>query len=63
MFRICLPGGRVIIVTWCHRELLLGEDSLTRKEMNLLDKMFVIIVVFVFVVVGVAVVVAAVVVG
>jgi hypothetical protein len=30
--RVCSPGGRVIIVTWCHRDLKEGEKGLTPKE-------------------------------
>jgi len=35
--RVCAPGGRVLIVTWCHRELMPGE-SLRPEEQNLLDR-------------------------
>lgn len=38
LFRVCTPGGRVIIVTWCHRDLEPGETSLTKKEIKLLRK-------------------------
>lgn len=38
LFRVANPGGKVIIVTWCHRDLLPGESSLTRKELKLLAK-------------------------
>jgi hypothetical protein len=32
--RVCAPGGRVILVTWCHRDLDLarGEKRLRRHE-------------------------------
>lgn len=36
--RLCAPGGRVIIVTWCHRDLLPGEASLRPEEQALLDR-------------------------
>mmetsp|Transcript_26619 Transcript_26619/g.54507 ORF Transcript_26619/g.54507 Transcript_26619/m.54507 type:complete len:172 (-) Transcript_26619:454-969(-) len=36
--RVCSPGGRVIVVTWCHRDLGPGETSLTAKEERLLDR-------------------------
>lgn len=36
--RVTAPGGRIIIVTWCHRELNPGETSLTDKEQRLLQK-------------------------
>lgn len=38
LFRVTAPGGRIIIVTWCHRELAPGETSLTVKEQKLLDR-------------------------
>lgn len=34
LLRVTMPGGRIIIVTWCHRELLPGETSLTGKIYN-----------------------------
>ena len=37
LFRVCQPGGRIIIVTWTHRDLPEGE-SLTPKEEKLLAK-------------------------
>jgi len=37
LVRVTAPGGRIIIVTWCHRELKAGE-SLTGKEKRLLDR-------------------------
>lgn len=38
LFRVAAPGGRIIIVTWCHRDLEESETSLTRKENKLLAK-------------------------
>ena len=38
LFRITAPGGRIIIVTWCHRELKNGETRLTDKETRLLNR-------------------------
>ena len=38
LFRVTAPGGRIIIVTWCHRELTEGETELTPKEKKLLGK-------------------------
>lgn len=38
LFRVATPGGRIIIVTWCHRDLNEGEESLTRKEIKLLNR-------------------------
>lgn len=38
LVRVTAPGGRIIIVTWCHRELNEGESSLTKKELKLLAK-------------------------
>ena len=37
MYRICKPGGSVLLVTWCHRDLADGE-SLTRRESKLFRK-------------------------
>ena len=36
--RVCMPGGRVIVVTWCHRVLATGEAALTEDEASLLDR-------------------------
>lgn len=33
-----MKGGRIIIVTWCHRELLPNENGLSANEKRLLDK-------------------------
>jgi len=38
LFRVAMPGGRIIIVTWCHRDLEEGEEGLTRREEKLLAK-------------------------
>lgn len=35
--RVTTKNGRIIVVTWCHRELRPGE-SLTKKEISLLKK-------------------------
>jgi tocopherol O-methyltransferase len=34
--RVCAPGGRLIIVTWCHRDLEPGEARLRPREERLL---------------------------
>ncbi|KAK9828621.1 hypothetical protein WJX72_001129 [[Myrmecia] bisecta] len=36
--RVCAPGGRIIVVTWCHRNLKPGEKGLTPDEQSLLDR-------------------------
>ena len=36
--RVCAPGGKIIIATWCHRDLLEGEHSLPESEQFLLDR-------------------------
>lgn len=36
--RVCAPGGRVIVVTWCHRVLAPGEAGLSPDERALLDR-------------------------
>lgn len=36
--RVCKPGGRVIIVAWCHRDLEAGEAALSRREEKLLRR-------------------------
>jgi len=38
LFRVAEPGGRIIIVTWCHRDLEPGEKTLTKSEERLLRK-------------------------
>jgi threonine dehydrogenase-like Zn-dependent dehydrogenase len=32
LVRVCAPGGRIIIVTWCHRVLQEGEQGLRPDE-------------------------------
>ena len=36
--RVCKPGGRVIVVAWCHRDLEPGEDALSDKDERLLGR-------------------------
>lgn len=36
LFRVCQPSGKIIIVTWCHRNLENDEVSLTKRELKLL---------------------------
>lgn len=36
--RVCKPGGRIIIVAWCHRDLKPGESALTKREDKLLSR-------------------------
>lgn len=36
--RICAPGGRVLVVTWCHRDLEEGETELRPEEEKLLKR-------------------------
>uniref|UniRef100_A0A7S4AWA4 Methyltransferase type 11 domain-containing protein n=1 Tax=Pseudo-nitzschia australis TaxID=44445 RepID=A0A7S4AWA4_9STRA len=38
LFRVATPGGRILIVTWCHRDLEDGETSLTKKEERILAR-------------------------
>ena len=38
LLRVAAPGGRIILVTWCHRDLEEGEESLTKKEIKLLNR-------------------------
>lgn len=38
LFRVTAPDGRIIVVTWCHRELKPGEESLQKWEVDLLSK-------------------------
>lgn len=38
LFRVCQPGGRIILVTWTHRDLAPQETSLTQSETRLLDR-------------------------
>ncbi|KAJ8555184.1 hypothetical protein K7X08_012680 [Anisodus acutangulus] len=36
--RVAAPGGTIILVTWCHRDLLPSEESLLPEEKELLNK-------------------------
>jgi tocopherol O-methyltransferase len=36
--RVATPGGRVIVVTWCHRVLSPGENKLNDDEVDLLRR-------------------------
>eukprot|EP00252_Welwitschia_mirabilis_P026776 TRINITY_DN890_c0_g1_i6.p1 TRINITY_DN890_c0_g1~~TRINITY_DN890_c0_g1_i6.p1 ORF type:complete len:307 (-),score=56.25 TRINITY_DN890_c0_g1_i6:90-1010(-) len=38
LVRVAAPGGYIIIVTWCHRDLLPGETSLKDDEKEFLDR-------------------------
>lgn len=38
LVRVTAPGGRIILVTWCHRELLKDEAELKPFEQRLLQK-------------------------
>lgn len=38
LLRVATPGGRIIIVTWCHRDLQPNETSLNKREERLLAK-------------------------
>ena len=38
LHRVAAPGGRVLVVTWCHRELKPGETALSASELKLLGK-------------------------
>uniref|UniRef100_A0A2N9HXK5 Methyltransferase type 11 domain-containing protein n=1 Tax=Fagus sylvatica TaxID=28930 RepID=A0A2N9HXK5_FAGSY len=38
LVRVAAPGGTIIIVTWCHRDLADSEESLQPWEKVLLDK-------------------------
>lgn len=38
LFRVVKPGGKIIVVTWCHRDLEPDEESLSKKEIKLLQK-------------------------
>lgn len=38
LVRVAAPDGTIIIVTWCHRDLAAGEESLEEWEQNLLNK-------------------------
>ena len=36
--RVCKPGGRVLVVAWCHRDLNPGEAALSDSEERLLGR-------------------------
>ena len=36
--RVCAPGGKILIATWCHRILREGEKTLPEDELQLLDR-------------------------
>jgi len=36
--RVCKPGGTIIVVAWCHRDLEPGEDGLSPSEERLLRR-------------------------
>ena len=38
LIRVTSPGGRIIVVTWCHRELKEEENALSDEEVKLLQK-------------------------
>ncbi|EOY10208.1 hypothetical protein QUC31_010138 [Theobroma cacao] len=38
LVRVAAPGGKIIIVTWCHRDLLPSEESLQPWEKKLLNR-------------------------
>ncbi|XP_010528669.1 PREDICTED: tocopherol O-methyltransferase, chloroplastic-like [Tarenaya hassleriana] len=38
LVRVAAPGGTIIIVTWCHRDLSHGEETLQPWEQTLLDR-------------------------
>ena len=38
LFRVAKPGGRVVIVTWCHRNLQPSEKGLQPDEQAVLDR-------------------------
>eukprot|EP00200_Dunaliella_tertiolecta_P016780 CAMPEP_0202410218 /NCGR_PEP_ID=MMETSP1128-20130828/18619_1 /ASSEMBLY_ACC=CAM_ASM_000463 /TAXON_ID=3047 /ORGANISM="Dunaliella tertiolecta, Strain CCMP1320" /LENGTH=353 /DNA_ID=CAMNT_0049015685 /DNA_START=22 /DNA_END=1083 /DNA_ORIENTATION=+ len=38
LVRVCAPGGKIIVVTWCHRVLQPGESGLRPEEQSLLDR-------------------------
>lgn len=38
LVRVTKPGGRILIVTWCHRELNAGETQLASWENKLLNR-------------------------
>lgn len=36
--RVAAPGGKVVVVTWCHRILEPGENELKSEEKDLLRR-------------------------
>ncbi|GKU88759.1 hypothetical protein SLEP1_g2986 [Rubroshorea leprosula] len=38
LVRVAAPGGTIIVVTWCHRDLAPSEESLQPWEKNLLSR-------------------------
>ncbi|MQM10311.1 hypothetical protein Taro_043206 [Colocasia esculenta] len=38
MARVAAPGGTIVIVTWCHRDLLPSEASLRPEDLDLLKR-------------------------
>eukprot|EP00951_Prasinocladus_malaysianus_P011873 scaffold88062_cov38-Prasinocladus_malaysianus.AAC.1 len=38
MVRVAAPGGRILIVTWCHRVLTPENPKLSDDEQALLDR-------------------------
>ena len=36
--RVCAPNGRILIVTWCHRNLKENETELKEDEQKLLKR-------------------------
>lgn len=38
LLRVAKPGGKVMIVTWCHRDLQQGESALAEDEQAVLDR-------------------------
>ncbi len=37
--RVCKPGGTILVVMWCHRNLEPGEEALTTREEKLRDSL------------------------
>jgi tocopherol O-methyltransferase len=38
LFRVVKPGGKILLVTWCHRDLEPSETQLTKSELKLLAR-------------------------
>jgi tocopherol O-methyltransferase len=38
LFRVAKPGGKILVVTWCHRDLEADETELKKKEVKLLKR-------------------------